>query len=567
LDSARILSELGLTAHQGRPVVAIFGGADRLSDEAEQHATAVIGPGLSSAARTTGATIVDGGTAAGVMSIVGEAVAERVGDRAVLLGVVPADLVSMPDAPAAERVPLEPNHSHFVLVSGSEWGAETEPLLRLADTLAAGSPVVAVLVGGGDISKIEALGAVRRRWSLLVAERTGGVADLIATRRRALRASPDRRTERVLGRLRGRGREHRAQPKDPDLDEIAGADATRLLASDEASEFARALAWELHDKEVLKGAWRTFAGYDALAKSARTTFSRLQATILLVGIGGTFFALLDDSIDFGDWFGDVVHWGVVAAPILVSLLIAVAVRIGFVKRWVLLRGAAEAVKSEIFRYRTETGVYAAGALAQEGLTRDEAVAARLNALDERLMHTDASSGPLTPYAGPLPPRMYGASARDDGLSRLDADRYLLFRVGDQLNYFHPKVVQLARRLRVLQLLALTVGAAGTLLAAAGLEVWIGLTTAIAAAAVAYLGYLQVEPTLVAYNQAAGRLESLHRLWTAQPAKKRDFEWLVNEAEGVLTTELSGWVEQMSQAIEEAARRVGTPTESPKLGGT
>ena len=43
---------------------------------------------------------------------------------------------------------------------------------------------------------------------------------------------------------------------------------------------------------------------------------------------------------------------------------------------------------------------------------------------------------------------------------------------------------------------------GALLAAAGFEVWIGLTTAIAASIVAYLGFLQVEPTLVAYNQAA-----------------------------------------------------------------
>jgi hypothetical protein len=118
---------------------------------------------------------------------------------------------------------------------------------------------------------------------------------------------------------------------------------------------------------------------------------------------------------------------------------------------------------------------------------------------------------------------------------------------------------------VFQLLALTVGAAGTLLAAAGLETWIGLTTAIAAAAVAYLASRQVEPTLVAYNQAAGRLESLQRLWGAQPTEKRDFDRLVNEAEGVLATELSGWVQQMNQAIEEAARRGETSTEG--AGGT
>jgi SLOG in TRPM, prokaryote/SMODS and SLOG-associating 2TM effector domain 1/Protein of unknown function (DUF4231) len=560
-DPTRILGELGLQASQGRPVIAVFGGADSLTNEARGYATAVVGPAITRAARTTGATIVDGGTAAGVMSIVGEAVAKRAKDRPVLLGVAPRDLVSLPDAPAAERVPLEPNHSHFVLIPGSKWGAETEPLLRLAEALAAGSPVVAVLVGGGAIAKLETLGAVRRSWSLLVAEQTGSLAELVATRRRALRPSPQGWTRRLFVRARGQAREHEAQSGDPQLDEIVAADGIRLFSSSDGSEFARELAWELQHQEVLKGAWRTFASYDELARSARTTFSRFQATILLVGIGGTFFALLDDSVDFGGRFGDVVHWAVVAAPILVSLLIAVAVRIGFGKRWVLLRGAAEALKSEIFRCRTQTGVYADDALAREGLTRDEALAARLNALDERLMHTDASSGPLTPYGGPLPPQMYGASATDDGLSPLDADGYLLLRVGDQLNYFHPRVVELARRLRLLQLLALAVGAAGTLLAAAGFEIWIGLTTSIAAATVAYLGYLQVEPTLVSYNQAAGRLEGLQRLWAAQPAEKHDFEWLVREGEGVLATELSGWVQQMNQAIEEAARRAEPPTET------
>jgi hypothetical protein len=558
-DPTRLLDELGLTALRGRPVIAVFGGADSLGDDAERLAIAVIGPGIASAAHTTGATIVDGGTAAGVMAIVGDAVANRVGARPVLLGVAPEDLVSLPGRPNGERVPLEPNHSHFVLAPGNAWGAETESLFELVDALAEGSRVVAILVGGGSITKAETVGAVRRSWPVLLAEQTGDFADLVAARRRALRSSSPGWARRLLpGRSRSTGYE--TLPEDPELDEIARSDAIRLLTGGDAADFARELAWELQDERVLKGAWSSFASYDALANHARTTFSRFRAAALLVGIGGTFLALLEDSVGFGGWIGDVVHWVVVAVPILVSLLIAVAARVGFGKRWVLLRGAAEAVKSEIFRCRTRTGVYAGDALAQAGLTRNEALATRLNALDDRLMHTDASSGPLTPYTGPLPPKMYGASARDDGLSRLDADDYLLFRVGDQLNYFHPKVVQLSRRLRVFQLVALSVGAAGTLLAAAGLETWIGLTTAIAAAVVAYLASLQVEPTLVAYNQAAGRLESLQRLWGAQPAESRDFDWLVSEAEGVLATELSGWVQQMNQAVEEAARRGETSAE-------
>ena len=69
-----------------------------------------------------------------------------------------------------------------------------------------------------------------------------------------------------------------------------------------------------------------------LANSARKTFTRFQTAILALGIGGTFLALLDNAVPFGSWRGDIVHWVVVAVPILLSLLIALALRLGFGKR-------------------------------------------------------------------------------------------------------------------------------------------------------------------------------------------------------------------------------------------
>jgi hypothetical protein len=124
------------------------------------------------------------------------------------------------------------------------------------------------------------------------------------------------------------------------------------------------------------------------------------------------------------------------------------------------------------------------------------------------------------------------------------------RIGDQLNYFHPKVRTLARTRRTFQFAVLAAGAAGALLAAVGFEVWIGLTTAIAAGAIAYLGDRQVESTLVAYNQSAGKLEALKRDWEARPPARRDhaaFELEVADAEAVLATELGGWVQQMRRS--------------------
>ena len=157
------------------------------------------------------------------------------------------------------------------------------------------------------------------------------------------------------------------------------------------------------------------------------------------------------------------------------------------------------------------------------------------------MQTQASSGPLTPYNGPLPPEMYGAGRDDDGLSPLDAERYLQIRIADQLTYYHGRIRSLDRGRNILQLLAIAAGATGAILAAAGLEVWIGLTSGTSAAALAYLGYLQIDNTIVTYNQAAAKLTGLEREWRARSLTQQNFATLkdlVTRSEAALTTELA-----------------------------
>ena len=232
-----------------------------------------------------------------------------------------------------------------------------------------------------------------------------------------------------------------------------------------------------------------------------------------------------------------------------SVLIAVANRRGAGKRWVLLRAAAEAVKSEIYRYRTRTGVYSGEALRNcDGpADRPGRLAGRLTEIDSGLNLTAASGGPLTPYDGKLPPKMYGAEAGDDGFTRLTAEEYLELRVADQLSYYRGKVDSLDRLRARLQLATLLAGGAGTLLAAVGLEIWIGLTTAIAGGALAHLGYLQVDNTLVSYNRAAAQLAALRREFLTAGPRRPDLETLVTRGETILTTELGGWVQQMTDA--------------------
>jgi hypothetical protein len=550
-------------AAEGRRVIVICGGAADLAGAALERASVMIGTAVARAAKVTGAVLVDGGTSAGVMRVAGEAKARNPHAIPDLVGIAPAGLVSYPGGPVGDRVPLEENHSHFILADSSEWGGETRLLMTVAEELAGPGRVLMVLAGGGPVATSEAREAARRGWPIYAIGGTGGLADSLLKLWRIHRV-PRRRLGAVLlpRRLRYRTPPSPALITDPALREIiADADIRPVTGADPRS-FARQLCWELQDEPVLKDAWQRFATYDHLASRLRRMFTRFQASILLLGVIATLLALIGNQVK-----EPALHWAVLVVPILVSVLIAVASRRAVGQRWVMLRAAAESIKAEIYRYRTrgpgsgEDGVRPAA----PGLKR---LAARLDVIEARLIQTEASSGPLTPYQGPLPPMMYGAGGSDDGLSLLDAEQYLRIRVGDQLSYFHGRVSTLNHRRNALQFIAIASGGIGAILAAANVEVWIGLSAGASAAALAYLGYLQVDNTIVTYNQAAFRIAALERGWRGLSPVQRThaaFGRLVGHCEVALEMELAGWVQQMNDALddlghsqEDAASRIDVP---------
>ena len=127
---------------------------------------------------------------------------------------------------------------------------------------------------------------------------------------------------------------------------------------------------------------------------------------------------------------------------------------------------------------------------------------------------------------------------------------MAMRVDDQLGYYRGKVDELARKRAWMQVVTLAAGGFGAVLAAAGAEIWVGATTALAGAFLAHLGYLQVDNTIVAYNQTAASLDALQRDMAAKSPAAADVETIVERGETVLTTELGGWVAQMHEALAE-----------------
>jgi hypothetical protein len=528
-DPRALLERVGVSITDPRPVIVVSGGADELRGPQLTTARSVLGPAVREAVAHTGAAVVDGGTDAGVMALLGDERAREPATMPLVIGVAPAGKVQHAAAPGANRTALDSNHTHFVLADSDEWGGETPLLVAIAEELAGTLPIAMVLASGGTGALAEVRAALARGWAVFAIQGTGGLADEIGAVCAGHRANADLRTLIDGGDVR------LVEPADPD-------------------ELATLLERELRDEQgprdvaALKAAWRMFATYDSLAGGLRRTFERYQVAILALGVIATAVALAHEDVH-ANWLRDVLHWGAVVAPIVVSVLVALANRRGAGKRWVLLRAAAEAVKSEIYRYRTKTGVYSRADLRRGGpADRPRRLTGRLREIESGLVRTAASGGALAPYEGSVPPKMYGAEAEDDGFSWLTAQRYIEIRVADQLRYYHRRVAKLERMRARWQFVTLAAGGVGALLASAGAEIWIGVTTAIAGGALAHLGYLQVDNTIVAYNSAAAQLSALERDHVA--AATTDLERLVTGGETALSTELGGWVQQMSDALAE-----------------
>lgn len=171
-----------LDIKQPKALIMLAGGAAGLDKSLRPHLLQLFSMGIARAAGID-ALIIDGGTHVGTMAMMGQGVADT-GRNCILLGVAPAGKVTYPGEPTEgcieDEAPLDPNHSHFVLVESNEWGGETKTMYELAEELGKEIPVLTILVNGGQVAKHEVLQSVHQGWPIIVVEGTGRLADEIA---------------------------------------------------------------------------------------------------------------------------------------------------------------------------------------------------------------------------------------------------------------------------------------------------------------------------------------------------------------------------------------------------
>jgi len=570
-EAADILKTLGIEPPEA--LIIVVGGAATLDDAIKSDEvlksclTQLFSRGIARAAVKAEALIIDGGTQSGVMALMGQGVADR-GRKSVLLGVAPAGKVTYPGGPAEgsleDSAPLDPNHSHFVLVESDEWGDETDTMFELAKALGKEIPVVTMLVGSelDGIAKDEVLHSVRQGWPVIVIEGSGRLADRIAK----LRKKAEKKRRKC------------ASTADPVMAEIIDEGSIHLFPLEgPVAELEQLISGQLRCDPTLEDAWRRFAVYDQNAIPAQKRFLRLRKWILALGVVATVLALVHSTLEPIEisWVVQVnfyLNFLVIATPILVSLLLAGSVKFERGVSWVLLRNSAEAIKKEIYRYRARVEIYSQKKQEKKDEikeSREVKLARKVKRVGERLMKTQVNRSGLTPYEGTLPPQ-YGASSDDDGFSDLEPEKYLAWRLEDQLNWYQKKALVLDKQLQRLQWLIYILGGVGTFLAAVGLEIWIAVTIALVGALTTFLEFKRVETTLTAYNQAATDLDSIRTWWRALPdedkkgeKKQENFEKLVKNTEAVIQSEHAGWVQEMRDALAELYGEAEASDETPE----
>jgi len=156
-----------------KPVIVLVGGAGGIGwlDKFPMRKAIKI---IAKLAEETQSVVVDGGTQAGIMSEIGR---QRKQNKFSfpLIGVV-FDSLLMKKEPQSI---LDPNHTHFFLIPGDDWGDESAWISKIATQIAGDKKSITVLINGGQISRTDVGYSILEDRPTFVMRGTGRMADKI----------------------------------------------------------------------------------------------------------------------------------------------------------------------------------------------------------------------------------------------------------------------------------------------------------------------------------------------------------------------------------------------------
>jgi hypothetical protein len=160
------------------PVMVVVGGASGMNADRMEQLRPVFRDALASVAQRLNAFVIDGGTDVGIMKLLGRARSALEGSFP-LIGVASSSTVSIPGqaSPRPDAAPLEPHHSHFLLVPGDDWGDEAPWLADAGSALAGTAPSVTILVNGGEVAYHDVARSIAANRPTILVAGSGRTAD------------------------------------------------------------------------------------------------------------------------------------------------------------------------------------------------------------------------------------------------------------------------------------------------------------------------------------------------------------------------------------------------------
>jgi hypothetical protein len=356
------LTELGLGG--ARPVMVLVGGADRLDEADLARLRPLFDEGLAPLVDALGAGVVDGGTDAGVMALMGQARA-KLGATFPLIGVAADGTVDTTTATATRRdaVAVEPNHSHAVLVPGATWGDESPWLAAVAAVLAGEAPSVTVIVNGGEVTLDDAARSVEANRPVVVLAGSGRTADALAA---ALAREP---ADKRVAALAASGLLQAVDLADgpPALARavaalLAGAPAALTPSTGSYEDWLKADFSRLIGELPLSGLRRRFLQSRWLEQllwvEQRATHDRDRYYLwrLLTIVGGVLVPALV-TLNLTGPSRVATIWATFAISLLVAVSAAIETFFRYGERWRHYRRTAELLKTEGWQFFQLTGHY------------------------------------------------------------------------------------------------------------------------------------------------------------------------------------------------------------------
>ena len=184
------LDQLGIP--HPKPVIVLVGGASGIGwlDKFPMRKAIRI---ITKLAVETGSVVLDGGTQAGIMKEIG---AQRKKGKFSfpLVGVV-FDSLLMKEEPKSI---LDPNHTHFILIPGDDWGDESTWISKIATTVAGDNKSITILVNGGNISRTDVEYSLLENRPVFIMRGTGRLADEITLTGKVFPIDISQKPEEIL---------------------------------------------------------------------------------------------------------------------------------------------------------------------------------------------------------------------------------------------------------------------------------------------------------------------------------------------------------------------------------